>query len=458
MNYVSHSSSTSSIKIFVLSGAAYPAFYQQRSGFVKNWLDSNAFKPAPRKLALIPNQDGHIESVIFIEGEALDSFWDGAALAESLPKGHYHLENLPKVQEEDFALAWGIATYSFDRYKKSRHDWPTLIVSEEIDVTSLSHIASAIHLVRDLINTPAADMNPAVLEATAQRIAKIHQGACNVTQGDALKEAYPMVYAVGKAGEVPPRLIDLRWGNPKHPQLVLVGKGVCFDTGGLNLKLGDNMRHMKKDMGGAAIILALAQLIMAEKIPVSLRVLIPAVENNVAANAMRPGDILTSKKGITVEIGNTDAEGRLILADALTEGSRAKPQLIIDCATLTGAARVALGASLPALFSNRDEIAKDLMKMGNQLTDPLWQLPLWEPYRSLVKSSTVADLDNAGGGGLAGAITAALFLSEFLEGDIPWVHIDMMAWNPKSLPGRPIGGEAQTLRTLFAYVRDIFIK
>jgi len=457
MHYLAHNADQTPFKIFILPAEEYPSFFDKQENIVQTWLTATSFKPTPRKIAFIPDAQGALNFVLFIEGDPLDSFWDGAALAEALPQGVYQCQNVDKDKEEKLALSWGISAYSFDLYKKNTKTWPTLIVKDNISLKDITSLIAAIHLTRDLINTPAADMGPQTLESQARTIANRHNATCTIIQGPELQKEYPMIYGVGKAGEEAPRLIDLRWGTSRHPKVVLVGKGVCFDTGGLNIKPDSSMRHMKKDMGGAAHVLALAQLIMAEQLPVSLRVLIPAVENNIAANAMRPGDIFQSRKGLTVEIGHTDAEGRLILADALTEACAEKPTLIIDCATLTGAARIALGPSLPALFTNQDSLAKDLMAIGEKVADPLWHMPLWESYRSSLKSSLVADLDNtAGNSGLGGAITAALFLSEFLEKDIPWIHIDMMAWNLKSLPGRPIGGEAQTLRALFTYLKARF--
>jgi leucyl aminopeptidase len=312
----------------------------------------------------------------------------------------------------------------------------------------------ATFLARDLINTPANDMGPVQLEAATRAIADTYQADITVTTGlDLETQNYPLIYAVGKASTASPRLIDLRWGDPDAPKVTLVGKGVCFDSGGLDIKTAQGMLLMKKDMGGAAHALGLALLIMKLQVPVCLRVLIPAVENSIAGNATRPLDVIPSRKGITVEIGNTDAEGRLVLADALWEASREDPALIVDFATLTGAARVALGTELPAFFCNHPDLTAALKACGDQTADPLWNLPLHQPYRDLLNSK-VADISNISSGSYGGAITAALFLQEFVKPKIPWIHIDMMAWNLRSLPGRPEGGEVMGMRSVFELIRD----
>ncbi|MEK9725322.1 MAG: leucyl aminopeptidase family protein, partial [Rhodospirillaceae bacterium] len=303
-------------------------------------------------------------------------------------------------------------------------------------------------LIRDLINTPAVDMGPDGLAAAAAKVAKAHRARIKVIVGnDLLKKNYPAVHAVGRAHDRAPRLIDITWGNARAPKVTLVGKGVCFDTGGLDIKSAAGMRLMKKDMGGAAHVLGAAAWIMAAKLKVRLRVLIPAVENSIAGNAMRPGDVVPTRKGLTIEIGNTDAEGRVILSDALAEAAIEKPELIVDFATLTGAARVALGPELPALFCTDDRLADDLLAAGTAATDPFWRMPLWAGYDRLVDGK-VADVNNAPEGGHGGAITAALFLQRFVEPDVPWAHIDLMAWNGSNRPGRPEGGEAMGLRAL----------
>jgi leucyl aminopeptidase len=319
-------------------------------------------------------------------------------------------------------------------------------------------MAEAVFLVRDLINTPANDMGPAELAAAAQALGRRHGAEVSVIAGEDLLAAnYPSIYAVGAASSRPPCLIDLVWGAPGAPRLTLVGKGVCFDSGGLDIKPAEFMKTMKKDMGGAAHVLGLASVIMSAALPVRLRVLIPAVENAVGSRAMRPLDVIRSRKGLTVEIGHTDAEGRVVLSDALAEAAGEKPALLIDYATLTGAARVALGADLPALFSNDEALAGDLLRHGTAEGDPLWRLPLWRGYRRMIDGAT-ADLTNSAEGGHAGAITAALFLQEFVGEGVPWAHIDLLAWNLKARPGRPEGGEAQTLRAVYALIAERFGK
>jgi leucyl aminopeptidase len=315
-------------------------------------------------------------------------------------------------------------------------------------------IAEATALARDLINTPASDMGPAELVQAVRDAGRAHDAKVNVIEGDALlRRNFPTIHAVGRASARAPRLADLRWGA-RGPRVTLVGKGVCFDSGGLDLKSSSNMKLMKKDMGGAAQVLGLATMVMDAKLPVRLRVLIPAVENSVSGNAMRPLDVITTRKGLTVEVGNTDAEGRLILCDALAEADRDKPDLIVDCATLTGSARVALGTELPALFSSDDGLAARLLEIGLREQDPLWRLPLHGPYRSQLDSK-IADLNNVSESSYGGAITAALFLQSFVSKDTPWMHIDMMGWNLRARPGRPVGGEVMGMRALYALIEEL---
>ena len=322
--------------------------------------------------------------------------------------------------------------------------WPA-----RADKSRVNAMAQAVSLVRDLINTPAEDMGPSELAAEARKLGRRFKADVKVITGNALlKQNYPTIHAVGRASDDAPRLIDLRWGRKSDPKVSIVGKGVCFDTGGLDLKSAAGMLRMKKDMGGGAHALGLASLIMALKLPVRLRMLVPAVENNVAGNSIRPLDVVKTRKGITVEIGNTDAEGRLVMCDALADADSEKPDLIVDFATLTGAARVAVGTDLAAMFTNSDELAADLEKAARAVNDPLWRMPLWQPYRKLLDSK-VADINNVSEGGFAGAITAALYLQEFVGEGTAWAHFDIMAWNTMPRPGRPVGGEAQGLRAVF---------
>ena len=409
------------------------------------------FKGKAGEFALLPG-DGADDwaAVVGVKDAATLGPWDLAGTVAKLPAGSYRLaQGKPGAA----ALGWLLAHYKFDRYRSDRKpvDARVLLSSDPAAIEAMLRLAQATALVRDLVNTPAEDLGPADLAAAAEAQAAAFGAKISIVQGEALKEGYPAVHAVGRAADKGPRLIDLIWGDPAHPRLTLVGKGVCFDSGGLDIKPASGMATMKKDMGGAAHALALARLVMQAQLPVRLRLLIPAVENAIAGNAFRPGDILRTRKGVSVEIGNTDAEGRLILCDALAAAQEDKPDLIFDFATLTGAARVALGPELPALFANDDSVADGLLAAGREVSDPLWRLPLWEPYRDMLKSE-VADINNAGEGGFAGAITAALFLGKFVEATTPWAHIDLFAWQPAAKPGRPKGGEAMTLRASWRFL------
>lgn len=371
-----------------------------------------------------------------------------------LPERNFHLDTNGDADAASWALAWGLGAYRYQRYRKTDRQPAMLVWPDGIDRATIEATLQATYLTRDLINTPTNDMGPAELAAVADDLAAEFEATCEVIQGEALKAAnYPMIHAVGRASASAPRLIDLRWGSETAPKVTLVGKGVCFDSGGLDLKSAANMLLMKKDMGGAAQVLGLARLIMATGLKVRLRVLVPAVENAVSGNAFRPSDILSSRQGLTVEIGNTDAEGRLVLADALTEASSEQPDLLIDFATLTGAARVALGTDLPALFVNDDDLADSFAAAARAAGDPLWRLPLWAPYGELLKSD-IADISNTGSAPFGGAITAALFLQRFVGPGIKWAHIDLMAWNRATKPGRPVGGEAMGLRAAYRLIAD----
>jgi leucyl aminopeptidase len=356
------------------------------------------------------------------------------------------------------ALSWELGSYCFDLYKPARRASAELVLPSTTGARRGLLLAAAIAATRDLVNTPAEHMGPAHLAQAAEMVARQHGARFKQVVGDKLlKAGFPAVHAVGRAAEAAraPRLIELNWGQADHPLLTLVGKGVCFDSGGLNIKGGESMRLMKKDMGGAANVLGLAQMVMALQLPVRLQVLIPAVENAIAGNAFRPGDVFKTRKGLHIEIGNTDAEGRVILCDALAYGAEGQPALMIDMATLTGAARVALGPQLPALFCRDMGVARALVDLGLALHDPLWHMPLWAPYHASIESD-VADIVNTGAGPMAGAVTAALFLDDFVPAGQDWLHIDLFAWNQGSRPGRPAGGEAQTLRTLLAYLEQRF--
>jgi leucyl aminopeptidase len=414
---------------------------------------------SPYAFAILP-RGSEFEVVSAVRNAAELSPWCLAALAEKLPEGSY---KLAEGEPGKAALGWLLAQHHFDVYrskKKEEERGPRILVTGEAGkVDAVVRLAEATALVRDLVNTPAADMGPADLEQAASDLAKRTAAQLTVTAGEELAEGYPLIAAVGAAAtpDRAPRLIELEWGKPDDPRVAIVGKGVCFDTGGLDLKQPAWMRIMKKDMGGAAHALALAQLVMDNRLPIRLHLLIPAVENAISGAAYRPGDIVSSRKGLTVEIDNTDAEGRLILADALAKAGEGNPELIVDFATLTGAARTALGPDLPATFVNRDDLAADLERAAKDVEDPLWRLPLWEAYDDNLKSD-VADLVNAAANPMAGAIYAALFLRRFVPADIPWAHLDTWAWRDPSKPGRPKGGEALGLRAVFAMLERRYLQ
>lgn len=423
------------------------------------WLEMSGFTAQPGNYCLVP-QEGELDRVLVGKPKNFDT-WTLGQLSQSLPAQKYALADdfSPEVATK-LCLGWVLGQYRFTRYKRNDADaLPELAFPDTVDQAYVTAAAEATYLVRDLINTPALDMGPQALAEAAEQLADRFGADCSVIVGEDLLAAnYPMVHAVGKAasyGSQAPRLIDLRWGNPDAPTVTLVGKGVCFDTGGLNMKSSAGMKLMKKDMGGSAQVLGLAKMIMQLNVPVRLRVLIPAVENSIAGNATRPSDVLTSRQGTTVEIGNTDAEGRLVLADALSDASSESPDLLIDCATLTGAARVAVGAEIAALFCNDDKIAQALVQSGVEQDDPLWQLPLHGPYRAMLESK-VADLNNISSTPYGGAITAALFLKEFVGDQKPWIHIDFMAYNLRGRAGRPEGGDAMGMRALFAMIQSRF--
>lgn len=415
--------------------------------------DASGFKADPGSFIVLPGADGAIAGVLFgVDEPPRDPFAFGR-LATALPNGDYYLAQAP-ADARLAALSFLLAGYRFERYRSRNGVKPRLVVPDGIDAAYLRRTADAVALTRDLVNTPANDLGPAEIEHAVRALAARYVAHVAVTTGEALLAAnFPLVHAVGRASPRAPRLIDLTWGAPDAPKVTLVGKGVAFDTGGLDIKPSSGMLLMKKDMGGAANAIGLAEMIMARKLPVRLRLIVPAVENAIDGSAFRPGDIFPSRKGLTVEIGNTDAEGRLILADALTLADEEAPELLIDFATLTGAARVALGPQLPPAYTDDDVLAADLARHAVAEADPLWRMPLWQPYGSML-DSPIADMNNAPGSGLAGSITAALFLQRFVARAGSWLHLDIFAWNPSSRPGRPEGGEAQTIRALDALLAE----
>jgi leucyl aminopeptidase len=442
-------SSDKSIPVFAVCQATFEEWLKTESLSVQRWITSTGFEAKPGSRSLVPGKEGDLERVLFGVSEA-PTVWDWATLPVGLLSGTYRLEGLDAGQEEMAALAWGLATYQFDRYREPQMVPPRLVVTDPGTRAAAGRAAEAIYLVRDLINTPANDLGPDGLEEAAHHLAKRYDADFSAIVGDdLLTQNYPAIHAVGRANDRAPRLLDLKWGDDNAPKVTLVGKGVCFDSGGLDLKPASGMEIMKKDMGGAAHVLGIAAMVMEAGLPVRLRVLIPAVENSVSANAMRPGDVLETRKGLSIEIGNTDAEGRVVLADALCEASSENPDMIIDFATLTGAGRIALGTDLPALFANDDGLAADILEQGLSITDPLWRMPLWPGYAQQIRGK-VADVTNSPGSRYGGAITAALFLERFVDAGIPWVHVDLMAWNLSARPGRPEGGEAMGVRAVFA--------
>ena len=436
------------VPIWFVTAASYPDVRKALGTEACAFADAAGFEPKAGRHLILPGKNG-LGGVLFgIEGddETKDPFLAGR-LAQLLPDGVYRFANEPHdVRLAALALALGL--YRFTRYRKAEARAIRLDLPQSVDREDLQRIVEAVTLARDLINTPANDMGPAQLEQTARKLAARYSATIGAIVGDELLEQnFPLIHAVGRAAAGAPRLIDMSWGDAAHPKVTLVGKGVCFDTGGLDIKPDTGMLNMKKDMGGAATALALASMIMARGLKLRLRVLIPAVENSIAGGSFRPRDVYTSRKGVTVEIGNTDAEGRLILADALALADEDKPDLVADFATLTGAARVALGPDLPAFFTDDDALAAELMRHGAAENDPLWRLPLWRPYETMLESK-VADINNVGGS-QGGAITAALFMRRFVTAK-SWLHIDLFAWTAAAKAGRPEGGELQAARALYA--------
>ncbi len=438
------------VPIFFVTAETYPDIRKRLGGDLCAFADAAGFAPKTGRQLLLPGKDG-LGGVLFgLESghEPRNLFLPGR-LSRDLPAGSYRFASEPHDPRLG-AIAFALGLYRFTRYRKSEAPQVKLELPQSIDGDDLQRIVEAITLARDLINTPANDMGPAQLEDAARGLAARHGATVRAVVGDdLLAQNFPLIHAVGRAAGAgaAPRLIDMTWGDAADPRVTLVGKGVCFDTGGLDIKPESSMLNMKKDMGGAATALALAHMIMARGLKMRLRVLIPAVENSIAGASFRPRDIYTSRKGITVEIGNTDAEGRLILADALALADEESPELIADFATLTGAARVALGPDVPPFFTDDDALADELARCAASENDPLWRLPLWRPYESMLESKA-ADINNVGGS-QGGAITAALFMRRFVTAK-SWLHVDLFAWTPSDRPGRPEGGECQAARALYA--------
>jgi leucyl aminopeptidase len=444
--------------IHLVDKESFPGWLKKRPAEDRALLAAKKFDGKTGFAFVLLPRGGDFEVVSAVKSVKELSPWCIARLAEALPEGTY---KLAQGEPGKAALGWLLGQHRFDDYRSKKEEPDpgprVLVTAEAARIESTARLAEATALVRDLVNRPAGDLGPAELERAARELAKETGAQIRVTSGKELAEGYPLIAAVGGAASEAraPRLIELDWGKPGDPVLAIVGKGVCFDSGGLDLKPASGMRLMKKDMGGAAHALALVRLVIAERLPVQLRLLIPAVENAVSGAAYRPGDIIKSRKGLFVEIDNTDAEGRLILADALTRAAEAEPELIVDFATLTGAARVALGPDLPALFASKDDLAAEAAEAAREVEDPLWRMPLWEPYDEMLKSD-IADIANATNSPMAGSITAAMFLKRFVPDDSNWAHLDTYAWRDTAKPGRPKGGEALGLRAVFALVQRCY--
>ncbi len=416
---------------------------------------ANKFSGSAGQIVILPDAEGDVSGVLYGVGPA-DKDDQGAiragGLSHKLQAGYYKFEYLPEDWRPVLAaIGWGLGAYKFEHYLQSETEFPKLVLDDTDRMSEIIALTDASRLCRDLINIPAGDMGPAALHEAASDLAAEYGADVTAIIGDDLiKQNYPMIHAVGRAAHEPPRLVEFEWGDPDHPRLAVIGKGITFDTGGLNIKSASGARIMKKDMGGAAHALALSKMIMANKLPIRLHCIVAIAENAISAGAYRPGDILSSRKGLTVEIDNTDAEGRLVLGDALTKASESDPQLMINFATLTGAARVALGPTLPPFFSNRENPVEGVMTQAKRQADPIWPMPLWQSYNSML-SSPIADMKNAGGG-FAGSVTAALFLERFV-GDVPWMHFDVYGWTPTARPGHPKGGDMFAVRALYHWLK-----
>ncbi len=452
------SAASKAIPIWFVSRGSWDDLRQKLPSAGRAFAEQSGFAPGAGRILITPEGDGAIGCVLMgVEAEDAN-FRDpmlAGKLVTTLPAGTYRFANEPPGGAralELAALGWALASYRFGRYKKSSVVFPQLVCPKGLDAKRIERIASSVWLTRDLVNTPANDMGPDALEKAALSVTKSYRAKAKVIRGPALlRQNFPLIHAVGRAASQQPRLVDITWGAARAPKITLVGKGVCFDTGGLDIKPSSAMLLMKKDMAGAATVLGLARMIMDARLNVRLRVLLPIVENSVSGDSFRPGDIYRSRKGLTVEIGNTDAEGRLILADALALADEESPELLVDMATLTGAARVALGPDLPPLYATDETFAADIQKHGMAVRDPMWRLPLWEPYDALIDGK-ISDLNNVSAGPFAGSITAAMFLRRFVTRTKSWAHFDIYAWNPTTKPARPEGGEAQIARALFDYL------
>ena len=447
--------------LWLVTEGGLASWHAAQEAVTQSWLTALRFRAEGHQLAVIPGAEGAPRGAVLglgaLAAVADLDLWNLAGAPERLPAGAWRIATpLPREAATAAALGWASGCYRFERYRsvpRAPAGGALLAPPAEADMAYVRSAAGALAMARDFINTAAADMNPAVLAREAAALAREHGAEAAIVEGDDLARSYPAIHAVGRAAVHAPRLIDLRWGEATHPKLTLIGKGVCFDSGGLDLKTAAGMLLMKKDMGGAACVLALAHMIMQARLPVRLRVLVPAVENAVSGDAYRPGDVLRTRRGIMVEVGNTDAEGRLVLCDGLAAAADDTPDLIVDLATLTGAARVALGPELPALYGTREDTVAALLRHGRRLADPLWHMPLWGGYDEDL-ASKVADVNNVSASTFAGSIIAALFLRRFVDPRQDWLHVDLYAWNGKDRPGRPVGAEPQAVRALYALIAE----
>jgi leucyl aminopeptidase len=451
------SGTNSPLPLWLLHEDEIDSWRADQSPLARQWLVEQNFKGEKHRVVLLPDAGGVAAAAVAGLGKRLGelSLWHAAGLVERLPARRFRLaQEFSATEATQLALGFAYGAYRFDRYRASKNESASLEPPANADMAFVTHTAESVRMARDWINTPAGDFGPVQLAAAARQVAELHHAAFKEWVGqDLLSANFPAIHAVGRASAEAPRLVELRW-TPKegagYPLVTLVGKGVCFDSGGLDIKPSSGMALMKKDMGGAAVALALAHLVMSTRIRAQIRVLVPAVENAISGNAYRPGDVLATRKGLTVEVGNTDAEGRLVLCDALAFADAERPDLIIDFATLTGAARVALGPELPALFGNDERVVQDLARVAAAEHDPLWPMPLWAGYDDEL-ASKIADLNNVASSPFAGAIFGALFLKRFVT-DSTWLHIDLYAWNSKDRPGRGVGAEAQALRGVYRYL------
>lgn len=446
--------SADAVLIHAIPTGSFDAWVKRQDKLIQEWCAVNQFKAKPATFCLLSNKEGRL-CTVYLGVENAEDYWSWGVLTKALPEALYKISpEVTAVMQKRIALAWSLGGYQFDRYKKHKSIKAQLYFPDSIDLSETEHLIASYRLARDLINTPAQDLLPEHYQAIVEKIADEFSASCDVISGEQLEKEFPGVHTVGRASLSGPRLVDLTWGEQSHPKITIVGKGVCFDSGGLDIKPAAGMRYMQKDMAGSAIALGLARMVMAEKLPIRLRLILPIVENAISNNAFHPGDIIRMRSGKTVEVGNTDAEGRLILADALALASEENPDYLIDFSTLTGAARVAAGPDLCAYFTNDDHFNAEFLNAADGISETVFRQPLYQPYRKFI-DSRVADLCNMSKTPYGGAITAALFLESFVGKNIPWMHFDVMAWNTRNLPGRPEGGEAMGLWATYECIKRL---